>query len=168
VFRGAHIDAATRPGPEYAAAYVAPASRLLWACTKAPHRSCDQRSNFERGVRQPVGATRTLLEAAADDSSLNRQPLEVGGDLLLQSGRQIVIPETVFDEAVTTSDPNAPGFARSDSIASWVRANSGTSRLRPQDWKSGGRLVEVEIIAPFGRAQEMVKDLRANVFVGRR
>ena len=27
MFRGAHIDAATRPGPEYAAAYVAPASR---------------------------------------------------------------------------------------------------------------------------------------------
>jgi hypothetical protein len=31
VFRGAHIDAATRGGPEYAAAHVAPASRPLCA-----------------------------------------------------------------------------------------------------------------------------------------
>ncbi len=47
--------------------------------------------------------------------------------------------------------------------------------LRPQDWKSGdqpssssgavgqGRLWVVEVIAPFGGAEEMVKDLKANV-----
>ena len=52
----------------------------------------------------------------------------------------------------------------------------GTTKLRPQDWKSGaqpssssgavgqGRLWVVEVIAPFGGAEEMVKDLKANVF----
>ena len=40
----------------------------------------------------------------------------------------------------------------------------GTSRLRPQDWKSGDRLWVVEVIAPFGGAEEMVKDLKAKVF----
>jgi len=41
---------------------------------------------------------------------------------------------------------------------------SGTPRLRPQEWKSGDRLWVVEIIAPFGGAEEMVKDLKAKVF----
>ena len=54
----------------------------------------------------------------------------------------------------------------------------GTTKLRPQDWKSGdsssssgavgqGRLWVVEVIAPFGGAEEMVKDLKANVHPGR-
>ena len=36
----------------------------------------------------------------------------------------------------------------------------GTTRLRPQDWKSGERLWVVEVIARFGGAEEMVKDLK--------
>ncbi len=40
----------------------------------------------------------------------------------------------------------------------------GTTCLRPQDWKSGDRLWVVEVIAPFGGAGEMVKDLKAKVF----
>jgi hypothetical protein len=63
----------------------------------------------------------------------------------------------------------------------------GTTKLRPQDWKSGdqpsssaaapasepggavgqGRLWVVEVVAPFGGAEEMVKDLKANVHPGR-
>jgi cytolysin-activating lysine-acyltransferase len=55
----------------------------------------------------------------------------------------------------------------------------GTTKLRPQDWKSGdqpssssgavgqGRLWVVEVIAPFGGAEEMVKDLKANVHPSR-
>jgi cytolysin-activating lysine-acyltransferase len=45
------------------------------------------------------------------------------------------------------------------------RLAAGTSRLRPQDWKSGDRAWVVEAIAPFGGAEEMVKDLKAKVFV---
>ncbi len=47
------------------------------------------------------------------------------------------------------------------------RLAAGTSRLRPQDWKSGDRLWVVEVIAPFGGAEEMVKDLKARVFAER-
>jgi cytolysin-activating lysine-acyltransferase len=47
------------------------------------------------------------------------------------------------------------------------RLKTGTSRLRPQDWKSGDRLWVVEVIAPFGGAEEMVKDLKAKVFKDR-
>ena len=43
----------------------------------------------------------------------------------------------------------------------------GTSKLRPQDWTSGDRLWVVEVIAPFGGAEEMVKDLKAAVFPDR-
>ena len=40
----------------------------------------------------------------------------------------------------------------------------GTTKLRPQDWKSGDHLWVVEVIAPFGGAEEMVKDLKEKVF----
>ena len=42
----------------------------------------------------------------------------------------------------------------------------GTTRLRPQDWKSGDRLWVVEVIAPFGGQDAMVADLKAKVFPG--
>jgi cytolysin-activating lysine-acyltransferase len=48
------------------------------------------------------------------------------------------------------------------------RLAAGTSRLRPQDWKSGDRAWVVEVIAPFGGAEEMVKDLKAKVFAQRK
>jgi cytolysin-activating lysine-acyltransferase len=44
------------------------------------------------------------------------------------------------------------------------RLKAGTTRLRPQDWKSGDRLWVVEVIAPFGGGEEMAKDLKAKVF----
>ena len=47
------------------------------------------------------------------------------------------------------------------------RLTAGTSKLRPQDWTSGDRLWVVEVIAPFGGAEEMVKDLKAAVFPDR-
>lgn len=44
------------------------------------------------------------------------------------------------------------------------RLAGGDKRLRPQDWKSGERREVVEIVAPFGGAEEMVKDLEEKVF----
>ena len=44
------------------------------------------------------------------------------------------------------------------------RLAQGVTRLRPQDWKSGDKLWVVEAIAPFGGPEEMIKDLKANVF----
>jgi len=60
-------------------------------------------------------------------------------------------------------------------VAFWATVNAeveerlaaGTSRLRPQDWKSGEALWVVEVIAPFGGAEAMVKDLKTKVFTGR-
>ena len=50
-----------------------------------------------------------------------------------------------------------------------ARLAEGTSKLRPQDWKSGEHLWVVETIAPPspGGAEEMVKDLKAAVFPDR-
>ena len=48
-----------------------------------------------------------------------------------------------------------------------ARLAAGTSKLRPQDWKSGEALWVVEVIAPFGGAEAMVQDLKAKVFAGR-
>ncbi|MEQ1612718.1 MAG: toxin-activating lysine-acyltransferase [Hyphomicrobiaceae bacterium] len=48
-----------------------------------------------------------------------------------------------------------------------ARLAEGTSKLRPQDWKSGEHLWVVETIALFGGSQEMVKDLKAAVFPDR-
>ncbi len=45
-----------------------------------------------------------------------------------------------------------------------ARLAQGVTRLRPQDWKSGDELWVVEAIAPFGGAEEMVRDLKEKVF----
>jgi cytolysin-activating lysine-acyltransferase len=58
----------------------------------------------------------------------------------------------------------------SDDVAE--RLAQGTTKLRPQDWKSGDKLWVMpeacvphdEVIAPFGGAEEMVKDLKEKVF----
>jgi cytolysin-activating lysine-acyltransferase len=45
-----------------------------------------------------------------------------------------------------------------------ARLAAGNGRMRPQDWKSGDRLWVVEVIAPFGKGEEMVRDLKTSVF----
>ena len=44
------------------------------------------------------------------------------------------------------------------------RLEAGNAKLRPQDWRSGDRLWVVDIIAPFGGHDEMLKDLKSQVF----
>ena len=61
---------------------------------------------------------------------------------------------------------------RASKMALWARVSAeveamleqGTTRMRPQDWKSGDRLWVVEIIAPFGGQDAMAADLKAKVF----
>ena len=43
------------------------------------------------------------------------------------------------------------------------RLAAGGARLRPQDWKSGDQVWAVDVIAPFGGHEEMLKDLKAKV-----
>jgi len=40
------------------------------------------------------------------------------------------------------------------------RLSDGTTKLRPQDWKSGDQLWGGEVIAPFGGAEAMVSELK--------
>jgi cytolysin-activating lysine-acyltransferase len=48
-----------------------------------------------------------------------------------------------------------------------ARLATGSARMRPRDWKSGDRLWVLEVIAPFGKGEEMVMDLTAKVFAER-
>ena len=48
------------------------------------------------------------------------------------------------------------------------RLQSGGGRLAPADWKAGDRLWLVEIVAPFGGANEMVKDLSETALKGKK
>jgi cytolysin-activating lysine-acyltransferase len=48
-----------------------------------------------------------------------------------------------------------------------ARLAEGGGKMRPQDWKSGNELWAVEVIAPFGGAEAMLKDLKDKVFPGR-
>jgi cytolysin-activating lysine-acyltransferase len=47
------------------------------------------------------------------------------------------------------------------------RLLSGNARMRTQDWKCGDKLWIVEVVAPFGGTDEMLKDLKAKVFKDR-
>lgn len=40
-------------------------------------------------------------------------------------------------------------------------------KLRPEDWKSGDRLWIVDIVAPFGGVENMIRDVQKNEFPGR-
>jgi cytolysin-activating lysine-acyltransferase len=44
------------------------------------------------------------------------------------------------------------------------RLLSGNARMRAGDWKCGDKLWIVEVLAPFGGTDEMLKDLKAKVF----
>lgn len=48
-----------------------------------------------------------------------------------------------------------------------ARLLSGNARMRPQDWKCGDKLWIVEVVAPFGGTDEMLKDLKGKVFKDR-
>ena len=44
------------------------------------------------------------------------------------------------------------------------RLKTGQARLAPADWKSGEKLWLVDIVAPFGGHDAMIKDLKEKVF----
>ena len=67
-----------------------------------------------------------------------------------------------------------PGKNQPIGIALWARITeetekrlmSGNARLAPQDWAAGDRLWLLELIAPFGHHDVMIKDLCDTVFAG--
>lgn len=70
---------------------------------------------------------------------------------------------------------NKVNCPRNSGVALWALVNeeveerlkSGNAKLRPQDWRCGDRLWVVEIVAPFGGHDEMLKDLKSQVFKDR-
>ena len=48
------------------------------------------------------------------------------------------------------------------------RLSQGNARLKPADWKSGDTVWVVDIVAPYGGNDEMIKDLKEKVFPSRK
>lgn len=80
-----------------------------------------------------------------------------------------VMPALIFEQAKLYLKDDAPvGFA------SWARLNDAAARryreaphqLALTDWNSGDQVWLIDILAPFGGAQEVLKDLREKVFPG--
>jgi cytolysin-activating lysine-acyltransferase len=78
-----------------------------------------------------------------------------------------------YDSGDAKQGPKPIGVVLWADVAAEVAARlaSDRPRLRPQDWKSGERVAPnerqlwvVDVIAPFGGAEDMVRDLKANVF----
>jgi cytolysin-activating lysine-acyltransferase len=78
-----------------------------------------------------------------------------------------VMPALVLEQAKLYMKDNAP-----IAFVSWARLSAEAAEryrrpphhLGPADWKSGDQVWLVDLIAPFGGAQEALKDLRENVF----
>lgn len=47
------------------------------------------------------------------------------------------------------------------------RLEAGAHKLAPHEWKGGDRAWLIELVAPFGAQDEILRDLAANVFKGR-
>lgn len=82
----------------------------------------------------------------------------------------LVLPPLILNQFKLYLKDEAPV-----AYASWAfvsedvekRLATGQLRLGPGDWKSGDRLWLIDLVAPFGGAQEILKDLREVVFPGR-
>lgn len=78
-----------------------------------------------------------------------------------------VLPPLVLDQAKLYMRGTLPL-----AFASWARLSEEAAsrfrqpphRLAPSDWKSGQQIWIVDVLAPFGGAQEVLKDLREQVF----
>ncbi|WP_310611701.1 toxin-activating lysine-acyltransferase [Limnohabitans sp.] len=80
-----------------------------------------------------------------------------------------VMPALVLDQAKLFMRDNAPvayvSWARlSDDVAE--RYQQAPHHLTASDWKSGEQIWIVDLCAPFGGIQEVMKDLRESVFPG--
>lgn len=78
-----------------------------------------------------------------------------------------VMPALVLDQAKLYMRDQTPL-----AFVSWAKLSEATAaryqqppyHLAPSDWKSGDRVWIIDLIAPFGNTQEIVKDVRENLF----
>lgn len=67
----------------------------------------------------------------------------------------------------TPETPAAVALWASVSEETEARLQSGGSKLRPDEWKNGDRPWLIELIAPFGAQDEIMRDLAGSVFNGK-
>lgn len=80
-----------------------------------------------------------------------------------------ILPALLLDQAKLYLKDEVPlGFVSwaklSDDVA--ARYKRVPHQLAPADWKSGEQLWIIDLVAPFGNAREILKDLNENVFPG--
>ena len=78
-----------------------------------------------------------------------------------------VMPSLVLDQAKLYMKGQAPlGFASWAFVSDAVQARliAGQPRLAPHEWKSGENLWLIDVVAPFGGTEDLIKDLREKVF----
>jgi cytolysin-activating lysine-acyltransferase len=81
----------------------------------------------------------------------------------------LVMPPVLLQQYRLFYGPDRPigalfwGFV-DDACEDRLKSGGGNARLRAQDWKAGENLWIVDILAPFGGADEMIKDLKLQVF----
>ena len=122
----------------------------------------------------PAGAARTVSQVLGEIVWLmSHSPLHK--QFFISDLEWLVMPPVLLGQFRmyydTGDEKNAPkpvGVVLWAEVDVDVRLSAGGARLRPQDWRSADRLWAVEVLAPFGGAEAMVKELKANVFPARK
>lgn len=83
----------------------------------------------------------------------------------------LLLPPVVLDQCKLYMKQEMPwAFVTwafvSDSID--VRLRSELPKIAPHEWKSGNHIWLIDIVAPFGQAEEMLDELRKTQFAGRK
>lgn len=114
----------------------------------------------------PQGASRTVAGVLGEITWLMTQSAAHKGFFISDIEWMIMVPVMQQQFRLFYDKDKPVGVALWGRINEEVeqRLTSGNARMRPQDWKSGDKIWIIEIIAPFGGHEEMLKDFKAEVF----
>ncbi len=148
--------------------------------------------NQAKQTAQQAGARAQVQQAQQGQAQMSEHPLKgASGDKMAAIGSacwlmgQMVTHKHLFmtDIEWLVTPPVALGQFRlwhKDGVpvayASWAYLNEeaenrmkvGGHKLAPIDWKSGSNLWLMDVLAPFGGNEEVVKELREKVFPGKK
>ncbi len=90
--------------------------------------------------------------------------------LFLSDLEWFCMPAILLEQFRMFNGPNSPA-----AVALWAsvspeteaRLESGAGKLRPDEWRNGDRLWLIELVAPFGAQDEILRDLSKSVFAGK-
>jgi cytolysin-activating lysine-acyltransferase len=130
----------------------------------------------------PKGAAKTLSQVLGEvvwlmsQSPLHKMMLISDLDWYVMTPALLQQFRLYYDSGDSKQGPKPIGVVLWAEVDGEVAARlaSDRPRLRPQDWKSGERvppnerqLWVVDVIAPFGGAEDMVRELKQKVFPGK-